>query len=521
MRRMFKNSLVSLIGGLIFSLSSPLNAQASFEFPEPERDYSKLSNEEFGPLLGRVIREEQGLSECGVRLPVLNEFIHRAGEIKELRILRDGARISCLAELQEFELAQQASLAFEAEFGSYDIWAGLFLATQSKDHESALTRLKTIAGDDYIEPARLLNPQAFWEAANTIAKGGLEKERNAFFYQLVQDGRYLRFSVLTHDFIVGNAIEHAVVSGDSEGAGALISKLHDPNAFVSLLAYRKYVALWPEVEARIGENFASVTAEDKARQQEKLANDQDNLEQLNTTAHAYLFDGDFEAVIELADTYVERDNLAQTIAIDEAWVLNIKAYALDALGRVEEADRQFDFFVQFDPIEHPWVVSFVINRATRLVGQARYEEGLEAAAIAEPIARDYGNDFASSLVLRSQICGLAGLGQMDHAALLMSELRKVGNDNIDLMVTSLLCLEKDDQAAAILSEALDDEFDRDNVLLEYLPDEFELFYTPSVLRGSRELILDRPELRARFEEHIRDVPKRFYPAASLRRARNF
>lgn len=520
MRRILNNALVALIGGLVFPLSTPLAAQDSFEFPEPEQDYSKLSKEEFGPLLGRVIREEEGLSECGVRLPVLNEFIRQAGEIKELRYLRDGARISCLAELQEFELAQQGSLAFEAEFGSFDIWTGLFLATQAEDPESALTRLQTIAGDDYIEPARLLSPQAFWEAANTIAKGGLEKERNAFFYQLVQDGRYLRFSVLAHDFIVGNAIEHAIASGEPEDAGALLSKLHDPNAFVSLLAYRKYAVLWPKVEARIGENFALVTAEDRARQQERLTANQENLEQLNTTAHAYLFDGEFEGVIELADAFVERENLAQTIAEDEAWVLNIKAYALDALGRVEEADRQFDFFVQFDPAEHPWVVSFVINRATRLVDQARYAEGLEAAAIAEPTARGYGNDYALSLVLQSQICGLAGLGQIEEATLLMSELRKVGNDRIGLMVESLLCLNEDDQAAETLSAALDDEFTRDSVLLEYLPDEFELLSTPSVLRDSRDLILDRPELRARFEKHIRDIPKRFYPAASLRRARN-
>lgn len=521
MCRTFKNGLVSLLGWLALCLTYPLGAQDSFKFPDPEQDYSKLSKEEFGPLLDDVLREEQGLSECRVRLPVLNEIIRQAGEIEELRFLRDDARINCLVELQEFELAQQASLDFEAEYGSFDIWGGLFLAIRAEDPGSALTRLQTIAGDDFIETARSLDPHAFWQVANTIAKGGMEQERNAFFYEMVQDGRYLRFSVLTHDFIVGSAIEHAIVSGNLENAEALLSKLYDPNAFVPLLAYRKYDALWPAVEARVGENFALVTAGDRAKQQEKLADAPDDLEQLNITAHSILFDGDFEAAIGIADEHVARDNLAETITEDEAWVLNIRAYALDALGRVEEADSQFDFFQQFDPARYPWVVNFVINRASRLIGQARYEEGLAAASIAHPVARDYGSDYARALVARSQICGLAGIGKTEQAAALMPELRKHAGDNYALIAKALLCLNRDDEAAATLGEGLDDEFARDATLLEFLPAEFELFFTPSALRGNREIILARPELKARFEEHMRDVPKRFYPAASVRRAKNF
>jgi len=521
MRHILKNGLFSLCGGLAFFLTSPLSAQNSFEFPEPEQDYSKLSKEEFGPLLGEVLREEQRLSECRVRLPVLNEFIRQAGEIRELRFLRDAAEIWCLVELEEFVVAHQYSRDFEAEFGSLDIMLEIFLAAQAEDAESAITRLRTIAGDEYVEQAGRLHPQTFWLASDISAKGGFKDERDAFLFELVKNEKYLRFSPLAHDYIVSIAIDHAIASNDVSEASELLPLLHDPNYFPTLLSDRRYASLWPEVEARVGENLRLLTAEDRARQTAKFDANPSNLEQLNTTAHAILFDGDFEAAISFADEHVTRDNLAETITEDEAWVLNIRAYALDALGRVDEADSQFDFFQQFDPARHPWVVSFVINRASRLIGQARYEEGLAAASIAHPVARDYGSDYARALVVHSQICGLAGIGKTNQAAALMSELREHADDNYGLIVEGLLCLNRDDEAAAALVEGLDDEFARDATLLEFLPAEFELFFAPSALRGSREIILARPELKARFEEHIRDVPQRFYPAASLKRTKNF
>src|SRR3546814_12003008 len=88
------------------------------------------------------------------------------------------------------------------------------------------------------------------------------------------------------------------------------------------------------------------------------------------------------------ELYTYRHSLSLHDARPICWALNAKVYALDALGRHDEAADIFDRIVEqpYDPAQSGWMVNFAINRGSRFVDLGQYEKGLEAADYAGRIA---------------------------------------------------------------------------------------------------------------------------------------
>src|SRR5690606_19428635 len=124
------------------------------------------------------------------------------------------------------------------------------------------------------------------------------------------------------------------------------------------------------------------------------------------------------------------------------WALNIEAYALDALGRREEADAVFDQLATLPADEHYWVVNFVINRASRLVGQGRWEEGLAATELSRSVAAEYGSTYARMLVARDRACALQRLGRAEESVREAEYLVEQFAESPPVAATGLLCVGK-------------------------------------------------------------------------------
>src|SRR3546814_1974838 len=67
------------------------------------------------------------------------------------------------------------------------------------------------------------------------------------------------------------------------------------------------------------------------------------------------------------ELYTYRHSLSLHDARPICWALNAKVYALDALGRHDEAADIFDRIVEqpYDPAQSGWMVNFAINRGSR------------------------------------------------------------------------------------------------------------------------------------------------------------
>jgi tetratricopeptide (TPR) repeat protein len=219
----------------------------------------------------------------------------------------------------------------------------------------------------------------------------------------------------------------------------------------------------------------------------------------------------------LARRWRERTDRGAAFEEGDGWALNIEAYAYDALGQPAKADAVFEELAKLDPETHPWVVNFVINRSSRLVGQGRWKEGLAASVLAREVAEKYGSPYAKMIIARDRACALERLGRVEEAASELAFLRANWKEAVTFAVRGLMCHGQRDEAAGLLLAALRDETERGGALAAFQTDELDLFYTASILPDARDLLTDYPELAAELDKHMRAMPEAFIPQAALRR----
>jgi tetratricopeptide (TPR) repeat protein len=223
--------------------------------------------------------------------------------------------------------------------------------------------------------------------------------------------------------------------------------------------------------------------------------------------------------IELARRWQARAERGVTIEEGDAWALNIQAYAHDSLGQTGSADAVFEQLAAVDADQHYWVVNFVINRASRLVGQGRWSEGLTATELARTVAETQGTVYAKALIARDRACALQKLGRAEEAAVELAYLRENWREGVGSAVEGLLCHGQRDEAVGLLLQALRDDQLRSLALSAFIQPELDLFYSASILPTARSLLEDRPELATELARHVRPIPQAYIPQASLRRIR--
>lgn len=159
----------------------------------------------------------------------------------------------------------------------------------------------------------------------------------------------------------------------------------------------------------------------------------------------------------------------------------------------------------------------MINRASRLTGQGRWNEGLEATVLARAVAEQHGSTYAKTIIARDRACALERLGRADEAAGELAFLRENWKDGVALAARGLMCHGLRDEAADLLLEGLRDETVEDSAISAFLTDALDLFYTASILPDANDLLADYPELAAELGKHMRAMPEAYIPQAALRR----
>jgi tetratricopeptide (TPR) repeat protein len=390
---------------------------------------------------------------------------------------------------------------------------GLYLATRLEDGAEALARLRSIAESGRLG---LLEPEQSFSGIRTIRAAGLDDEFGAFAYQHAASNHFVRLDPGLQGSFAVAAIRHAIVRGELSRVEKLLKYVRQPNSVLDLLANREFEAAWPMIERRAGDNLANISAEHASATAERLVEEPEDRDRLSDHAHALLYAGRFAEAATLARDWLDESG---TGALEEghAWAMNVEAYALDALGRQDEADKVFDELAKLPADENPWVVNFVINRASRLVGQQRWTEGLAATDLARRVAEDYGTPYAKLLIARDRSCALHALDRAGEAELEIEFLRDNFAEAAAVATTGLLCAGLEAEVERRLATVLSDEQGRDRLIPDMQDARFDLFSTPTSLPQARDFILAREELREKVLDHVRLLPERFVPIGYLRR----
>lgn len=479
-------------------------------------DYSAMSDAELRQASGSLA---EGFYDraCDRSVPLLEEQFRRFG-LAELESGLFLARSFCADREGRFADAAKWLGSFEERVGRLSMVSyRLYLAERLDDPQMALATLRQLAEDGSGEEVRSLSGDVYFGAARVIRRQLGASELEELALGLFSNGRYALYDVDIQPSLASAALVAAARDARREMVPELLSLIRSPIAYPDLLADRRFENVWPEIEEFAGPNLTRVSESHREWALARLDIASDDRDRFSQAAHALHFDGQFEEAVALARGWREREGAFDAIEEGDAWALNIEAYALDSLGREAEADGVFDRLAELDPDGRPWVVNFVINRASRLVGQKRFEEGLAATSLARTVAEKYGTPYAKMLIARDRTCALHGLGRGDEAAEELDFLRANRKEAVFAAVQGLLCAGHREEAVGMVFEGLADEKLRAGVLSKALPDEFELFYTRSELPSMSELVASEPRLQAEYLRWARPIPREFVPRASLLR----
>lgn len=503
-----------LLAAAVFILFRPAGAHA-IPTPPPAPLTEATSEELIAMLQGEDDRDP-GLY-C-VRVPVLAELKRRQPVDAELDRALAINGVLCANETGDEARALKLLGDYEQRFGGEDtVNFGLFLADSTKDSAELDRRLRAIAQADSPSTFAALDPEIVFFAVRTLRQANGDDAIDDIAATFAAASAFPSLHDDLRNFVALSAIEPALEGGRRELAVRMLDEVANPVSFGTLLASRDYEAIWPAVEARVGEHYGLVT---KAYAEKSLAayhRDREDSDLFSSAAHALYHDGRWEEVLAFIGAFPRTDESFAELEEGQGWALNIEAYALDALGRRAEADAVFDRLASLPPDEKPWLVNYVINRSSRLVGQGRWAEGLAAADRAAGVAEDYGSTYAKMLIARDRVCALSNLGRAGEADPHIAYMAANAKDAPSVHVQALMCAGRRAEAAEAAVAALADEATREAMVDELQPDEMELFYTRSILPQPHALLATEPALREKFLDHARVVPERFYPAASLKR----
>jgi len=493
--------------------AAPLTAAA--EPPaKPLPDLAALSPQELFALFSeddqRWIREP-----CTFGAPVAVALDQRMREQVDVHRLRLMAEALCADEEKRY--ADGARLVGQINTLTPDDplpGLSLYFARQLKDPDVVLAILRGLGKPGLAA----LDVDNYFAARRLLTDAGRDKDQDALALEWATTGKLGDLDAQLRPAVAGSALRQAAREGRSDVVSMLLAEITSPVTYIDLLTFREYEAFWPQIERRAGPNLATVGAKHVTRTRARLAADPTDRDRFSEAAHALHYNGQFKDAAALAKRWRQREAAGVEIQEGDAWALNIEAYAYDSLGQPAKADAVFDDLAKLDSDKHNWVVNFVINRASRMVGQGRWEQGLKATDLARTVAEKQGTTYAKLIIAADRACAFARLGRAAEAAPELAYLRENAKEANGLTARGLMCHGLRDEAAALLMAGLADETLRDRTLGAFQTDELDLFYTATILPQAPDLLKDHPALAAELAKYLRPMPGAFIPQAALNRA---
>lgn len=510
------STFVAAMGGAMLLLAAPAAGQEA-----DDADAATVANLRALPtdeLQERINRAFGGDRPCAEKLPLVTEMARRKANDNKFQNAFFALQIQCALESRAYgealELLEDKDPAGEI----FSLGLGIDLAVATDQPQAALTWLERAIDARDRETLGEMDRNRWFGLGRMLTDAGFGDRFDELRLQIV-DSKLIEVMDrrITASIALG-AFRAKMASGDATELDAVLAYLPGPTPYFGLLADRRYEAAWPALERWVGPNMREATARHVAEETLYFRANEDDSAAFQDLMHALYFAGEYESVVEMVEARIDADAFAENFDEDEGWALNLAAYSLDVLGRRAEADAIFDRFTAVETAEHPDVLNFIINRASRLVGQRRWDLAEAAVSDAEELPGEILTDYAKSLIARDRACLAFATGDASAAEAALDTLREVGADAPHVVAMGLQCTGRSDEAAQLLVAALDEDGQRANLIEELQPEAFDLFYTRSELPQPRDLLATHPALAARLAEYARILPAELYPVAASKRA---
>lgn len=292
----------------------------------------------------------------------------------------------------------------------------------------------------------------------------------------------------------------------------LLDRVHRPPLLWEMAIERRYAALWPDIETRLGpaggtaiDGYARTTLDAYADAP------QDQHATLDATlAFSYL--GRFDDVTTIAATTA----IAPGMSEEQVDIVIADADALAAAGHRDAALVRLRPFAAADLATMPAAAGALIGLAEQLEDAGRYDEELAVATAGVGAKAGFYSGYGLAWLKRNQLCALVGLKQTAQAKAAGDALKASSADNPAAAIEGLLCAGRDGEAATIAVATLRSAEGAARLADQFQPDGALLPHASSHLRTLWTKLLSRPEVKSAFDRTARILPKPYWPLATPR-----
>ncbi len=298
-----------------------------------------------------------------------------------------------------------------------------------------------------------------------------------------------------------------------DDARPLLKRIDRPPLLWEMATERRYAALWPDIEVRIGP-AGSTAIDDYARTTlDAYASAPQDPHAILDATQAFAFLGRFDDVT----TVVAAIAIAPGMSEEQVDIVLADADAQAAAGHPDAALARLRPFATVDLATVPEAAGALIGYAERLDDARRYDEEFAVATAGLGAAKaGYYSGYGLAWLKRNQVCALTGLKRTAEAKVVGDALKASAADNQAAAIEGLLCAGRDGEAAAIAIATLGTPEGADRLADQFQPDGALLPHAPSSLRALWGRLLTRPDVKAAFGRAARILPKPYWPLSTPR-----
>lgn len=269
------------------------------------------------------------------------------------------------------------------------------------------------------------------------------------------------------------AIDGRLERGDVSGARALADEIETPSPLLDLLVAKKYDPLFDSGVDRVQRLRQAVELEGVRSGRDFNADPDDAKLRLRRIQHLRSV-GDNAEVLKLTDAYAADMGLVAEAQEDAFWAINERAYSLLELGRSGEAVALMEKLLGLDMATYPDLVSMSINHAVILNAAGRPSDAFAHAEKLANTVEGYASPYGHMWIWSAAACALAAADRGTEAQPWLDKIEAHRSDNMAALSRTLTCLNRLDEAEAVIVERLsaDDPTEMILVLQDYRDDGF-------------------------------------------------
>jgi len=147
------------------------------------------------------------------------------------------------------------------------------------------------------------------------------------------------------------------------------------------------------------------------------------------------------------------------------WLVNEAAFALNTLGRSDEAVALMEKLIALDIGKHPYLINMAINHGDLLIAAGRHADAARYSEALFATGKAGASPYGQMWMWANAACSHAHAGWPDQAAPWVDRLNAGSDDNPSAHLEALLCLGDLDSAEPLMLKRLDSD-DADELLVD-------------------------------------------------------